>query len=279
MSTMQTPPPADQQQAPAERRCPRCGSAMAPDQEWCLACGAAATTEVAEPRGWRVPVMLSGALVLLGVIGVILAIVALSGGSEKLAQATPTPSAAVPPAVTPAPTLSPLPSATPSASPDPNATADPNATVDPNATATADPNATVDPNVTPTPTTDAGTGKAGEGSTGDGSGNTDSGSGSTSSGSGSTGATSSSFPDWPGGTGWTVFIESATTLSKAESVATSAQGKGNTVGILHSDSYSSLNPGYYVVFTEKYSSESAAEDGRDAIKADYPDAYVRKVKQ
>jgi hypothetical protein len=252
MSTMQTPPPADPE-APAERRCPRCGSAMAPDQEWCLACGAAATTEVAEPRGWRVPVMISGALVALGVIGVILAIVALSGGSEKLAATpTPTPTAAVPPAATatPAPTLSPLPSATASTSPDPNATA--TTTPDPNATATATPEATSTP---------------------------DTSTGNTGSGSGTTGATSSQFPDWPGGTGWTVFIESATSLSKAESVATSAQGKGHTVGILHSDQYSSLNPGYYVVFTEKYDSQSAAVTARDSIKADYPDAYVRKVQK
>src|SRR3954469_6232191 len=107
MSTMQTPPP--DAPAPPERRCPRCGHAMAPDQEWCLACGAAASTEVAEPRGWRVPIVLSGALALLAAIGIVLAIVALSGGSEKLATATPTPapSVAAPPATTtPAPTAS-----------------------------------------------------------------------------------------------------------------------------------------------------------------------------
>jgi hypothetical protein len=93
-----------------------------------------------------------------------------------------------------------------------------------------------------------------------------------------TGATSSTFADWPGGSGWTVIIESASSLAKAEKVATAAQGKGQTVGILHSDAYSSLNPGYYVVFTQKYSSQSAANSGRDAIKSDYPDAYVRRVK-
>jgi hypothetical protein len=209
---------------------------MAPDQEWCLACGAAASTEVAEPRGWRVPILLAGGLVALGVIGIILAIVALSGGSEKLAQATPTPSAAAPPATTPAPgagaAVTPLPS--------PTAAPTDSAAPTPTATDTATPEATSTPGS-------------------------------------STGATSSQFSDWPGGKGWTVIIESASNLSKAESVATSAQGKGHTVGILHSDDYSSLNPGYYVVFTEKYSSQSAAETGRDGIKGDYPDAYVRQV--
>jgi septal ring-binding cell division protein DamX len=249
VSAMQTPPPPDAATAPEERRCPRCGTAMSPDQEWCLACGAAATTEVAEPRGWRVPIMLTGAIALLGVIGIVLAIVALSGGGEKLGQATPTPSAAAPPptttpAPTASPTVSPLPTET--TTPDPNGTPDPNATTtpDPNATTTPDPNAT--PGATSTPD-NSGTG------------------------------TGSTFADWPGGSGWTVIIESASSRSKAESVATEAQGKGHTVGILHSDDYSSLNPGYYVVYTEKYSSKSAAEDAQSTIKSDYPDAYVRRV--
>jgi hypothetical protein len=218
---------------------------MAPDQEWCLACGAAASTEVAEPQGWRVPIMLSGALALLAVIGVVLAIVALSGGSEKLASATPAPTppgAAVPPATTPTA----VPSATATVSPLPTETASPAGT------ATAGPSTTAEPTATPTAT------------------------GGTNSQTG--GGTSSSFPDWPGGSGWTVIIESASDLSKAEKVATAAQGKGHTVGILHSDDYSSLNPGYYVVFTQKYGSQSAANSGRDAIKSDYPDAYVRRVK-
>jgi hypothetical protein len=214
---------------------------MAPDQEWCLACGAAASTEVAEPRGWRVPIMLTGGLVALGVIGIILAIVALSGGPEKVAQATPTPSAAAgaPPPATPTPPAAVTPLPTPTASPTESTTPAPSAT----ATDTATP----EPSTTPD--------------------NTSSGSGDT----------SSQFSDWPGGNGFTVIIESAKTLSKAERVATSAQGKGHTVGILHSDDYSSLNPGYYVVFTEKYSSESAAESGLHDIKSDYPDAYVRHV--
>jgi hypothetical protein len=75
-----------------------------------------------------------------------------------------------------------------------------------------------------------------------------------------------------------VIIESATKQSKADGVATAAQGKGHTVGVLHSDDYSSLNPGYYVVFTEKYSSQSAAQAGLKSIKSDYPDAYLRRVK-
>ena len=231
MSTMQTPPPPDAP-APPERRCPRCGHAMAADQEWCLACGAAASTEVAEPRGWRVPIMLTGGLALLAILGVVLALVALSGGGEKLETPTPTPSAQA--AV---PTTSPIPTAT--VSPLPTESAAPTVTASPTETAS------------PTDTPDANTGSN----------------------------TGSTFTGWPGGTGWTVIIASKNSQSAAETVATEAQGKGLTVGILKSDDYSNLNPGYQVVFTEKFDSKSAAEDTLSDAQKDYPDAYVRKVEE
>jgi predicted nucleic acid-binding Zn ribbon protein len=233
VTTTQTPPP--DAAAPPERRCPRCGHAMAPDQEWCLACGAAASTEVAEPRGWRVPIMLAGALALLAIIGVVLALVALSGGGEKLAQATPTPS---PQAV---PTTSPIPTASATVSPLPTESATPTDTAAPTETATPEASSTPEDN------TDTGTG--------------------------------STFSGWPGGTGWTVIVASKKSQSDAETVATEAQGKGLTVGILNSDDFSSLKPGYQVVFTEKFDSESAAEDSLSDVQNDYPDAYVRQVKE
>jgi predicted nucleic acid-binding Zn ribbon protein len=126
VSTMTPPPDQTVPPAPPERRCPRCGTALAADQEWCLACGAAADTEVAEPRGWRVPIMLTGGLGLLALLGIVLLIIALAGGSEKLATATPTPAAAAPPAATATsavPTLSPVPTTTPGPTATPGATA------------------------------------------------------------------------------------------------------------------------------------------------------------
>src|ERR1700712_2834282 len=135
---MQTPPPgAPVPAGPPERRCPRCGSALAADQEWCLACGAAAGTEVVEARGWRVPIYLGGGLVALAVLGVVLAIAALS--SDKQAQnPTPTPLAsAVPTAAVPAPTTSTLPTVTPA--PTTSAVPTDTATAVPTDTATASP--------------------------------------------------------------------------------------------------------------------------------------------
>src|ERR1700750_396148 len=106
---MQTPPPdAPVPAGPPERRCPRCGAALAADQEWCLACGAAAGTEVVEARGWRVPLYLGGGLVALALLGVILALGALSDNKDVAGSPQPTPSAAAP-----APTSSTLPTVTP----------------------------------------------------------------------------------------------------------------------------------------------------------------------
>jgi len=214
---------------------------LAPDQEWCLACGAAAGTEVVEAEGWRVPLYLGGGLVALAIIGVILAIVALSNQKQE-AAGTPTaaPSAQVPPGATPTvspiPTSSPIPSTTPSP--------DAGATVSPAPTATG----TTTPQPTDTPTPDPGT-------------------------------STSTFPGWTGSDGdYTIIIESAKSQSGAEKVAQEAQSGGMTVGILKSDDYSSLNGGYYVVFSGTYTSKSDAEADLDSVRADYSDAYVRQIK-
>ncbi len=245
MSTMQTPPPdAPVPPGPPERRCPRCGSALSPDQEWCLACGAAAGTEVVEARGWRVPLYLGGGLTALAIIGVILAIVALASQKDEVppsAKATPTPSVigGAPPlqTITPAPTPS----------------VDPNLTPTPDAGLTPTP----DPNVTPTaePTVD------GEDNQGDG------------------GTGSSTYSGWSGTDGYTVILKSTKKLADAESFAGDVEAAGDTVGILKSSEFSSLNGGYWVVFSGEYTSESEAEDALEALKSDYPDAYVRSIKQ
>jgi septal ring-binding cell division protein DamX len=258
MSTTETPPPPDTPVAgPLERRCPRCGSALAADQEWCLNCGAAAGTEVVEPRGWRVPLYLGGGLLALAIIGVILAIVALTDRNDVVAgnpTPTPSPAASVPPGATPTPspplaTETPLPSVTADPNATPTVSPDPNATVSPTATATATESSTPEP----TPTEDPGT--------------TDSGTGST-------------FPGWTGADGdYTIIIESSKTQSGAEKVAQKAQDGGlPDVGVLKSDDYSSLNGGYYVVFTGTYSSKSDAEDALDGVQANFHDAYVRQIK-
>lgn len=238
MSTMQSPPPdAPVPAGPPERRCPRCGSAMAPDQEWCLACGAAAGTEVVEAEGWRVPLYLGGGLVALAVIGVIVAIVALSDQKQEVPAPTPTPVASAAP---PGSTVSPI----PTTSAIPTITAVP--TVD-GGTVTPEPTDTVTPEPSPTDTPDSGSG---------------------------------TFPGWTGSDGdYTIIIESAKSEAKANDVAQEAQDSGMTVGVLNSDDFSSLNGGYWVVFTGDYSTKRDAEADLSGVRDTYGDAYIKSIKQ
>jgi hypothetical protein len=128
---VETPPP---QQAPASRRCPRCGAALTDEQEWCLHCGAAVGTRVVAAPGWRTPIVIVATLLALAAIAVAVAIVQLADDTGQVAQ-NPVPTAAAPtpaPTVTPAPTLpeasgqeTPTPSATPTPTTTPSTTPTP----------------------------------------------------------------------------------------------------------------------------------------------------------
>jgi hypothetical protein len=113
VSSVETPPPP----TPVERRCPRCGAQLSAEQEWCLDCGAAVGTRIAEPRGWRASVAVVGVLLALALIAVVLAVVELARDAERVQEvaATPTPAASA----TPAPGATPSPVPTPSATPSP----------------------------------------------------------------------------------------------------------------------------------------------------------------
>jgi septal ring-binding cell division protein DamX len=123
MSATETPapPPAESPATEPERRCPRCGASLRPEQEWCLQCGTGLGARVAAPRGWRLPLAVVGGLLALALIAVVLAIVELSTDAETVTTqpvpaATPAPTAAPPAAAAPTPsaTSTPVPSATPS---------------------------------------------------------------------------------------------------------------------------------------------------------------------
>ena len=114
MSAVETRPPAEPVAEP--QRCPRCGSPLAPGQEWCLECGAEARMTIASPPSWRGPVLLVGALLAVAVIALVLALVELAGDAEQVAEqpaATPAPAAPVAPAPTAEATTVPPASTTP----------------------------------------------------------------------------------------------------------------------------------------------------------------------
>jgi cell division septation protein DedD len=82
---------------------------------------------------------------------------------------------------------------------------------------------------------------------------------------------------WPDGeSGWTIILASERSRDQAETKAEGFVGDGlSGVGILDTDDFSSLTPGYWAVYTGRYDSRGAAEDALAGVDA--PDAYVRQV--
>ncbi len=223
MTTTETPPTTD---------CPRCGAPMRPDQDWCLNCGTAVTTEVAGAPGWRTPVAIVAAVLLLAAGALVFAFLQISDDAEREAQApAPTAAPATPPAAT-TPTATPTPEASASAVPTPPTTPVPGA---------ATPGASPTPGATKAPA--AGTAGA-----------------------------------WPEGEdAWTVVLFSSTRRAEADAKAKGYADQGKSVGVLKSDDYASLRPGYFVVFSGQYETQKEAQSAAEGFGADAPGAYARKV--
>ena len=86
--------------------------------------------------------------------------------------------------------------------------------------------------------------------------------------------------EWPANQrGWTVVLRSDTSAQVARSEAREALGSGlRDVGVIESSDYSSLHPGYFVVFSGIYDDQGDAETAlAGAEDAGYPEAYVRPV--
>jgi hypothetical protein len=82
---------------------------------------------------------------------------------------------------------------------------------------------------------------------------------------------------WPAGkSGWTVVLASDTSESDAREKARQFASDGiSGVGVLHSDDFSSLKAGFWVVFAGRYGSQSRATEALDGIDA--KDAYIRRI--
>ncbi|MDP1847271.1 MAG: hypothetical protein Q8K79_05730 [Solirubrobacteraceae bacterium] len=156
MSTAPPPagPPPQQLPEPGSMRCPRCSSPIAPEQDWCLECGAPARTRLAPTPNWQLPTVAIGAIVAIAGALLAFAFVKLTSDDDVPAGTTPTavvqtaPPAVItpPPAVTP---TTPTASTTAPAQPAAPSTAVPGQTTapTPGGATTPDP-----PVATPTPT-------------------------------------------------------------------------------------------------------------------------------
>jgi predicted nucleic acid-binding Zn ribbon protein len=230
---------ADPPVVATERACPHCGAPLAPDQEWCLNCGAAVGTRIARTPRWRLPVFLLGGLLALIAAALVLALVELSGDPQPVAKA---------------------PSATATATPA-GAPADDGGSAAPVAGATPTPVPTAVPSVTPTPSAtpddDGRTTEPAPGGTGEPDGS----------------ATGGGLATWPADkTGWTAVLASTKSRSEAEKKARAAGG--GEIGVLRSDDFKSLRKGYWVVFSGQFDSRSAAESAAESAAGD---AYARQI--
>jgi hypothetical protein len=89
--------------------------------------------------------------------------------------------------------------------------------------------------------------------------------------------------EWPRGrSAWTLVLASLPTSAKREAASAKARQALEAglpqVGVLESSRYSSLHPGYFVVFSGVYSSLSTAQDAASrAAELGYGNAYARRV--
>lgn len=91
---------------------------------------------------------------------------------------------------------------------------------------------------------------------------------------------------WPAGhTGWTVVLESLPATASGRRAAQAradraAEGGLPDVGILVSSRYSTLHPGYFVIYSGIYDARTQADSNRRAAgSAGFSSAYVRQIAQ
>jgi hypothetical protein len=77
--------------APIPLRCPRCGANVAPEQDWCLECGAPARTRLAPTPNWRAPMALVAVVVLLAGGALAFAFTSLTSDDGNVSAATTAP--------------------------------------------------------------------------------------------------------------------------------------------------------------------------------------------
>jgi hypothetical protein len=91
-------------------------------------------------------------------------------------------------------------------------------------------------------------------------------------------ATGTVTDDWPGGAGFTAILASLSSEAEATSAEAEATSRGLNAGVLYSSDYSSLRPGYWVVFSGVFPDDVDAEARvSHARELGYRDAYPRFV--
>lgn len=235
--------------------CPNCGEAVDADQLACVECGAALATARRPPSSWRATVLaVAVALLVLGTgLGFLLRELTTEA---PIRAANPAPPTTAPATTAPLPTEGegttstsgepgpdePLPSAGGAESEAPSGQAAPPPASDPS----------------PPAASDQGTGG------GD---------------SGGSGGESGSVASWPAGkSAFTVVLVSTERRTDARREAQRAVDAGLPAGLLRSNAYSSLRPGYWVAYAGEFDSRAeAARRAQSYAAQGFADAYPRRV--
>jgi hypothetical protein len=241
-----------------EPRCANCDAPLGEDQAYCLECGEPTPKAPKLRRRGRTALILAGALALLGAGAGGLAFALATRGTNTTTVTSPltvatgtAPLSSTGTAATAGtlPTDTTLTGATGTGT----STALPTSTglttaTSPSTAPTAPPTTTATaPTTTAAPTTTGGGGSATSG-------------------------------DWPAGkAGWTAIVASAKSKSAAEDVKRKLNATGQPAGLLFSSNYSSLRPGYWVVFSGVFDTASEAEAQARKVQSAFPGAYPRHV--
>jgi type IV secretory pathway VirB10-like protein len=92
---------------------------------------------------------------------------------------------------------------------------------------------------------------------------------------------SSGVASWPAGkSAYTLVLISAKSRKQAYAKAREAKSRGIDAGVLHSNNFSSLNPGYWVVFVGQYKTVGQARSHIDEYASKgFPGGYPRQIKK
>lgn len=289
MTTVQQNPISTPSSEPSDsqRRCPNCQAVVPTDSQWCLTCGAALSTRLAETPGWRLSALVATTMIATGLLALFISVFAITDrGAKPKKTPSPTAAATAPTTVPATPPVTPSPPPvsapiTPSQSPDSASGVPPTSAPTHQA-----------PNVTtPTPTPPAATAPTPSPRAGD------SAASPTAPPTPTIPHTSrnprssvpnshqikpdrarSSHSSWPiGKSAWTVVVLSTTSKAQAQMKARSLAGSSASVGVLNSSDFPSLRRGYWVVYSGQFASQAQAQSHARSLGSSAPGAYPRHI--
>ncbi|HMO00277.1 MAG TPA: SPOR domain-containing protein [Miltoncostaeaceae bacterium] len=246
-------------------RCEVCGAELDADQTYCLECGSPTPLAPRLRRGRKGMAALAGAVAILGLGAGALAYAVADDGGDGGAGTVTTPTSPLIPGTVPlppetAPTIGTLPPDTSLGTVPPPVTDIPPATQTGFDTVTG-------PGTAPTTPT-------GPGVTTDVPTTTETPPATTTAESPSAGGDS----DWPPGrTAWTAILSSVRSEGDARAAKRRLIDQGEQAGVLPSDDFADLRPGYWVLFSGLYSGRDAAIAQAAALRPDFPGAYARRL--